>query len=645
MGASVIHVPIPKSRDPFVNAPLLSLGRGRRGVERFWTSSWNANVGTTGVVVGEEGTHRIIRFGRRFPGFYSAAQESRRVLWLCSSIGSVVRLDLVTGKHRWYETGAPYALVFQGMPFDRRTGKLFAAAYPGRETAAFSFDTRRRKPAKVYRDVCPDHYMRVSFPNGDGTWSIVLVCPGVSIVRWDPARETVETTRLADETDLHGPAGLLMRLIADETGRVYFPGFGWYNPRTRRFLKTGPRPEREARWFARRGGIAYGASGAGEDVRVVAWDMNSGGVADLCAIPDAQGLGVNVTASGKIVSVNTYGVFHRFDARTGTLEMTRTLPADAVGRVDCVCRIDDDRLLGTPFITQRFWEANVRTGAGYDCGRAAPGSGEVLLTWKIGRKVYMAAYTGGELVEYDPAEHPHFPENPHGVARPPHGMRPVAAADDGRNIFYATSAHYGHCGSTLTRYDTHTGEAVHATNPLSDLQIRSLCHDRKTDTLLVGSTIHADCASCPPKAKTCAVARIRASDLKVMKRKRMPAGIDHVRVVGPLGRGRWLCTAGANAWSDDGNRAFALDGETLAAPPQRDWRDLPDKTHRIVFADRVGKFVLLTRDGRVELWDMRKFICLRRLARYGDIHKLSVQADSLYLLRRKSVTILEDALG
>jgi len=626
------HVPIPRSRDPFVNTPLLRLGKDKGGVERFWTSSWNANVGTMGVVVGEDGTHRIIRFGRRFPGFYSAAPESDRVLWLCGNLGNVVRLDLVTRKFTWYETDAPYALVFQGMPFDRRTGKLFAAAYPPPATAAFSFDTGRRKPAKVYRDVCPEHYMRVSFPNGDGTWSIVLVCPGVSIVRWDPARETVETMRLTDETDLHGGGALLMRLIVDDAGRVYFPGFGWYNGRTRRFLKTGPRPEREAQWFARRGRTVYGVSGAGEEIRVVAWDMTAGTVANLCTIPDAQGLGLNLTASGKIVSVNTYGVFHRYDARTGSLELTRTLPADAVGRVDCVCRIDDERLLGTPFITQRFWEANVRTGKGFDCGRAAPGSGEVLLTWKIGRKVYLAAYTGGELVEYDPGAHPHFPENPRVVAKPPHGMRPVAAADDGRNIFYACSAPYGTCGSTLTQYDTHTGEAVHATNPLGDLQIRSLCHDRATDTLLAGSTIHADCGSCPPRAKTCAVARVRASDLKVLKRRRMSAGIEHVDVVGPLGRDKWLCTVG--------NRAFTLDGEALTIPPQRDWHDLPDETRRVLFAGRAGTFVLLMKDGGVALWDLRKFTCLKKLARYGDIHRISVQEGLLYLVRPKVITIL-----
>ncbi|KPL00383.1 MAG: hypothetical protein AMK75_05490, partial [Planctomycetes bacterium SM23_65] len=377
MQGKMLHVPVPKTRDPFVNTPLLSLGRDRRGVERFWSSSWNSNVGCMGLVVDETGNHRIYRFDGRFPGFYSAAQENERTLWLCGDLGTVVRLDLVTGKYHFFETGAPYALVFQGMILDRKSGKLFAAAYPYTTTTAFSFDFRRRKPVQLHENVTPDHYMRFSFPNGDGTWSILFSCPGTSIVRWDPRKETVRTTRVEDETDVHGVAGLRSRLIADDAGGYYFPGGGWYNPRTRRFLKTGPRPEREMCWFARRGKLAYGAASEGEKMLVGVWDLTRGKVRDLCRIPDAHVLGVNVTASGKLVALNMYGVFYRFDAGTGVLEMSRTLPTDAVGRVDCVCRIDKERLLGTPFITQRFWEANVRTGKGFDCGRAAPGGGEV----------------------------------------------------------------------------------------------------------------------------------------------------------------------------------------------------------------------------------------------------------------------------
>lgn len=239
-------------------------------------------------------------------------------------------------------------------------------------------------------------------------------------------------------------------------------------------------------WFARRGRRAWGTTHEHGNARVGLWDMDSGAVHDVCTVPDSQVLNMNLTESGKIVAVNIYGEFMRFDGESGALEMSRRLPTDACGAIDCLCRIDENRLLGTPFITQRFWEVDLKTGRGVDCGRAAPGCGEVLRTWKLGGKVYMAAYTGGELVEYDPAVHPHFPENPRVVAVPPHGMRPVASADDGRRIFYACSHPYGHLGSILTRYDTRTGEAVYRDDPLPEQQIHSLCYVKASRSLLCG---------------------------------------------------------------------------------------------------------------------------------------------------------------
>ena len=59
-------------------------------------------------------------------------------------------------------------------------------------------------------------------------------------------------------------------------------------------------------------------------------------------------------------------------------------------------------------------------------------TGGVLLMWKVRRKAYMAAYTTGELSEFDPAQPARFPENPIVVADPPGGIavlpRPGLAA-------------------------------------------------------------------------------------------------------------------------------------------------------------------------------------------------------------------------
>jgi len=639
----LLRVPVPKTRDPFINAKLISLGKDRAGVERFWISTWNDSVGCLGVVVSESGDSRVFRFPRRFPGFYSAAPGDPDTLWLVGQMDKVVRLDLSTGRHECFQTGLAGSLVFSGMPFDPETGKLFFLSFSDTGIVGCSFDTRARRPAKVYRDFTPDHYLRCSFASGDGTWSVVVQCPGESLLHWDPKRETLDTSSLTETLDLHGAAWRTYRLIADDAGRVYFPGRGWFEPKTRNFAAPDVWPETEMCWFARRDTLAWGARTEGAHAHVSVWDMKTGKVRHLCTIPDGDVASVNLTASGKIICVNTYGVFHLFDAATGALEVSSELPTDSIGRTDCVVRIDRRRLLGTAFITQRFWEADVRTGKGFDCGRAAPGGGQIALAWKIRDKVYMAAYTGGELVEYDPAEHPHFPENPRVVAKPPRGMRPVAGATDGTSLFYACSSPYGTLGSTLTRYDTRAGRATYAVNPLPDQQVRSLCYDRASDSLLSGTTIDADCASCPPTAQTCLVARIRARDLSVVASRPAPRGFRVLRVVGPLAKNTWLATLGQNCWNDGDARWFALDGDTLDIPPGDKLKTFPDGLRRIVFTGHVGRFLLLVGE-RVELWDMREHVRLASLARFARAERLIVQDDSLYITRPREVVILENSL-
>ena len=634
---TVTRVAIPKTRDPFVNTPLLPVKRDAEGVRWCWISSYNGISGCFGVLVSEFGDYRLYRFPPRQPGFYSMTVEDDDTLWLCGVLDRVVRLTLSTGAFEEYPTGAPNALVFQGMAYDRATGKLFAAAFPYTTATAFSFDTRTRTGVKVYEDICPERYMRNSFPNGDGTYSIALEIPGKSLLRWDPQAETLAPT---------GVAACCKQYIADADGRYYLSSQGWYDPRTNAIDPAGPRPEREMAWLTRIGQSVYGATSDGTLATVNRWDLATGQVTACASIPDVHAEVLHVTPEGKILAVNTYGVFYRFDAGTGALELCKPLPTDAVGVVDCVRRIDRDRLLGTPFITQRFWEINLRTGEGYDCGRAAPGAGEVLKTWKMHGTVYLAAYGGGELVAYDPTQHAHFPENPHVVADPPGGMRPVAAADDGNNLYYSCSAEYGHLGSVLTRYDTRTGLARYAANPLADQQIISLQYDRPRDMLLCGTSLHADCQSCPPTAACCYFAQLAADTLAVTQSFPAPAGFVRCDILGALGANRWLCIyQPGESWNaiHPGSTWFVLDAAAFAPPEPGDIHALPKKMLRIVPTSKPGKFVV--RIGRrIELWDLRRWQREEILVSRFDGYNFAVQDHALYLFRPKEVVVIDDVV-
>lgn len=633
-----LRVRTPRVRDPFVNNNLISLGAGMNGEERFWMSTWNAVVGCLGALVTETGQMRIYRFGKQHAGFYSAAQQDADTLWLCGDLSRVVRLTLSTGICTVFSTGAPPALVFAGMHYDPSTGKLFAAAYPYTTTTAFSFDARTQRTVRLYEQLAPDYHMRASFPNGDGSYSCLLTTPGATILRWDPRTETVTPWPLPPEVD-HAHGGTTYRLIQDDDGGCYFPGRGWFDPRRRLFEQRAPHPAREMTWFARRGAYAWGCSYEPSILSIGRWHLSTGEVHTVCQIPDGSYGGINLSHAGKLVAIDQNGVFSRFDGEHGSLELSRKLPTDSYGEVDYLCRIDEDRLLGMPFITQRFWQVNLRTGEGVDCGRAAPGCGEVMLARKIGRRVYMAAYTGGELMEYDPAELPHFPENPRVVADPPQGMRPVAAADDGRYLYYACSVPYGHLGSVLTKYDTRTGLAHYHPHPLPEQQISSLCLDRHTRTLLCGTTMHADCRSCPPRADHCLFARINADTLSVEAQAATPAGVCLASVIGPLGRGRYLCTCDG----PEGVRAFALGVADLQLPASAAMRALPPGTRRLMYSGIPGLFVLLVHD-RFELWDMRTPRPLLLLCRHARPQRAFVQDGALYLVEGKYVRVLEQII-
>ena len=326
----ILRAPIPKTREPFINTPLVPLGDGR-----FWISSVNRTCGALGVVVTGTGQHRLYKFAPRHATFYGAAAESPETLWLCGDSSRVVRLDLRTGNYAEFSTGAPEYLIFQGLAVDHATGKLFGAA----ATGAFVFDFRARQPVKVYPPPGGARYSRFNVANGDGTYSIGMEIPEAAVLRWDPVAETVEYQKV---TTLQGRALGLEKL-----------------------------PEREMTWFAKRGANVWGIA-APSTVHV--WDRDTGQIRALLSLPDSSEHNLAL-ADDKLIAVTRYGEFRRYDALTGALEISKPLPTDAVGHVDCVCRIDKDRLLGTPFITQRFWEVNLRTKRGRDCGKAAPGGG------------------------------------------------------------------------------------------------------------------------------------------------------------------------------------------------------------------------------------------------------------------------------
>lgn len=648
--------PIPSTPDPLINTPLLSLGVDRRGVERFWISSLNHGAGCIGLRVDEWGTCRAYPFPWMHEGFHGAVQTGPDELWLCGRLDRVVALNLRTGAFKDFKTGVNKERVYEGMIYDRPSGKILVLAKPYhgekdlRPTLAVSFDIRARRTVKVHELRIAECVSRVSFPNGDGSYSLVVQTPGETLVRWDPRTERVDARVLSSSPvwSQDGAEKKTCRLIRDDRGRWYFPGYGWYTPARRSFSKRAPRPAREMAWFGRRGRRAFGALNEGDDVAVHAWDLDSGRVEFLFRIPDADVFSLQLARSGRIIAVNCFGVFYRFHAETGALEATRPLPTGSITPVLAVCRTDNHRLVGGPFLGSRIWDLDLKTGKGMDCGRAQGNWGHITAMEKVDGRIYMAAHPTGELMEYDPARPPRFPENPRTVADAPGGMRPVAMTQDGRNVYYACSNDYGRLGSVLARYDTVLGRARYAVNPLPDLQIHSLVHDRKGRSLLCGTTFHGDIMRCVPSKDLCRIAQIDAVTLAVRRSVTVPRGWLMASVAGPLDDDRWLCqlyttlSGGPERWMILERRRF----ERFAEGPQMEFP--PQSRGGALYAGRPGRF-LLNVDDRIELWDMRRRRLLRTIFRPFDVARydgylFSVQAACLIVVRSKELVVVEDAL-
>ena len=521
---------LPKTKDPFVNAVLERAGFDTEtGLERFWISSCNVKVGHIGVLIDENGGYRTYQFQKK-EGYlgscaYSAVYVGEDILWHLSDTMAVRRVDLKTGAVQDFLTGGNLGLVFAGMQYDEKSGKVLMLAnamQPGLQAVVFNLKTC--KTEKIFSDFSDGTLALGGFANGDGTYTVRIGSGGVnaSLWRWDPADDSlVKICELPKEAVKHS----LHQKISGKWG-YYLPGFGWFDGYQ---VQDGPRPEREARWFGTYENYAYGS-----DKGIIwRWDMTTGAVIKFC---EADGNGA-VTRDGCVILFDMYGHFCKFSP-DGMLVASKWIEADAYGRTDCMIAADNGMVVGTPFITQRFWILDETTGNGWDAGRAAPGGGEILRVWNLGGKVYMASYTTGSLVEFDPAKPARFPENPCVVANNGKGMRPVADTCDDRCLYYAANHHYGVIGCILTKFDTKTGLASYLDNPMDNQQITSLL--RTGDALWAGTTWHSDSRATFETCRDCYLLKLDPDTMEVLMSYIAPAGTDRVEVVGETENGLFV---------------------------------------------------------------------------------------------------------
>ncbi len=507
MNLPIRRYPIPESRLPFANTEIAQIDF--QGQPHLVSSIWGGNAGGRLYFWNPDTGSRAMRpLPCGIPGAYMIKTGPDGRLYLGCGNGDLIRYDPVLD---WFETlvtGEFSLITWGGCVTDRY---VIWAASPG---CVGVYDWREERLVKVFRPIDTEHptalYGHRAVETPDGKVLLGMNVPQARLVLLDldtmearsytPAsitgRSWTEDATFFDEHTLAiftGPEDGEFQLLRypDFTliDRIPFPP-GTIRLGGRACFVDGQfyacsypegnlyRLDRDAwRWEL----LIEGWSD-GDRAFMAPWQDR-----DLCAI----------TTSGQAL---------RYHPATGISER---LDLEAIGPMSAhaLCVIPEAGVIvGAPFINQRFWVINLTTGEGQDCGRAAPGGGQInQIIWDpITRRALMSSYTTAAITAYDPTRPAKWPHNPCLVASAQEHMqmRPMALAHDGWHVWMATSPKYGHLGGALCRINPQTGEILVWRHLVPDQRVNALVLDPDRRLVYCSTDVMADCQSAPPTQTT-----------------------------------------------------------------------------------------------------------------------------------------------
>lgn len=323
------------------------------------------------------------------------------------------------------------------------------------------------------------------------------------------------------------------------------------------------------------------------------WEIDAHSFQAKRVITDSPPGGLGILAvwqNRDVCSVTPNGMALRFKLATGAvekldLEATGPLPAHAF-----CADPQRDIIIGAPFINQRFWRID-HQGEGRDLGRAAPGGGQInhILLDPQTQQFMMSSYTSATVTAYDPDKPASWPHNPRSLASASaqEQMRPKVLEHDGRFLWMATTPKYGMRGGALSRVDPINGECIVWRNLVPDQSIHNLALDPSRRRLFLSTSIHADCESAEPTAKTAVLATFDMDRLEITATYQASPAADNLHLLGVLSDGtalfckeQWLV-----AWSPDNDTL-----ETWGIAPQalRRLLSTPDGQWIALTSDSIG---------------------------------------------------------
>ena len=539
--ASIKRYAIPHSRLPFVNAEVARvqfLGEVHL-VSSVWGGSsggriyfWNPDTGSTGMREFPDGV----------PGAYMLRTAADGRLYLGCGNGDLIRYDPVSDGFEILVTGELTSITWGGCVTDRYA---VWEASPGHVGV---YDWRESRLVKVFRPIDTEYptalYGHRVVEAPDGRVLLAIDVPQARLILLD-----VESMSARSHTpeNIQGVGSTADAFFWDDRtfatfvrGELHFmayPGF--------RLKQRIARPEhgglgggacvvngRLYAYCAADGGL-YALDREAEKWEVAAAGWSEGGPTTLH--PWGETTVSGVTVSGEAL---------RFDTRTGhtdrmDLESTGPMSAHAL------CPVPQRNLIfGAPFINQRFWMIDMETEEGRDCGRAAPGGGQInQIIWEpITQRVLQSSYTTSSVTAFDPAAPLDWPRNPHVLASAQQEgqMRPTGLVHDGRYVWMSTSPEYGHLGGALSRIDPRTGDIRIWRHLVPDQKVNAVVADTQRRRVYCSTEIYADANSAPPTQTTGQLVAFDMDRLEVTRTQAIEEGEGAARVMAVLSSGEVL---------------------------------------------------------------------------------------------------------
>ncbi len=601
--ASVRRYPIPHSRLPFINAEVeqVSFQGADHLVSSVWGGSsggriyfWSPDTGSKGFRVLPDG----------IPGAYMLRTAADGCLYLGCGNGDLIRYDPVADRFENLVTGELKSITWGGCVTDRY------AVWEASPGDVGVYDWRESKLVKVFRPVDTEYPTALYGHNvveaPDGRVLLAIDVPQARLVllnleTMSAQSHTPDNIRAVGSTSdaFFWDDETLAVFVRGELHFMAYPGFElvqWI-PRPGRGSPGGKACVVDGRLYAHNAAenALHVLDREAEEWDVAAPEWSDGEPVTLHPWGDADVCGVTLS-----------GVALRYDTRTGRTDRI-DLESSGPMTAHALCPVPDRKIIvGAPFINQRFWVVDMETGTGEDCGRAAPGGGQInQIIWEpVTRRVLQSSYTTSSVTAFDPDARPVWPENPRVLASAQHEgqMRPTGLLHDGRYVWMATSPEYGHLGGALSRIDPETGDILVWRHLVRDQKVNSVQVDSNRRRVYCGTEIFADANSAPPTQTTGRLVAFDMDRLTISRAQAIHDGESAARVMAILPSGAVLALQRGSlfAWNAEsgdlrdlgaapvGCREVAQDAETGCL-----WTSAGDEVGRLEVQGEHVQFVPL----------------------------------------------------